>query len=272
MKILITGVNGFLGKAVHAKLKSAHKNVIAISRREATGTIACDLANPSELMMLLKRQAPDCIINIAAATDFGSGVLSAIYPTNTLAPAIIAAYCKQTNAYLLQTSSSSVHGSEYTFLNLKTPCEPNFDYGISKLLADQAILASGCRAAIIRFGGIFGLNGPLHLGINKAIALAQTGTRPKLYGTGISQRNYLYVQDGAAMIERCVRSQIEGILYAGGETVTIAHMLNCISATFLPGKQPEIIEGKDSHDQLVDVSPALGAYRSFQEALNNMRL
>ena len=217
MKILVTGVDGFLGGAVLLKLRSTRENVVAISRRGSTGATRCDLSNPADLIRMLDEQAPDCVINIAAEPNFGPGALSTIYSINSLAPAIIAAYCKTAEAYLIQVSGSIVHGFQYTRFNIETPCEPNLDYGVSKLLADRAVLASGCRAAIVRFGAIFGDKGPLHLGINKAIAQAKEGVRPKLFGAGLSKRNYSYVQDGAAMIGRCLDRQIEGIFMRVGK-------------------------------------------------------
>ena len=271
MKILVTGADGFLGSAVLQNLRATNANIVAISRRGSAGAIRCDLSNPADLVGMLDEQSPDCIVNIAAEPNFTPGALSIIYPTNSLAPAIMAAYCKRAGAYLVQASGSIVHGFQYTRFNIETPCEPNLDYGVSKLLADKAILASGCRAAIVRFGGIFGDKGPGHLGINKAIAQAKMGARPKLFGAGLSKRNYSYVQDGAAMIAKCIDRQLEGIFYAGGEVISLADMLNAICTVFLPGEQPEVVEGKDSPDQLVDVSPELGPYRSFRDALNDMR-
>jgi dTDP-4-dehydrorhamnose reductase len=271
VKILVTGGDGFLGSAVLRSLRATDANIVAISRRGSVGAITCDLSNPGDLVRMLDEVLPDCIVNVAAEPNFGPGALSLIYPANFLAPAIMAAYCKRVGAYLIQTSGSIVHGFQYTRFNIETPCEPNLDYGVSKLLADKAILSSGCRAAIVRFGGIFGDKGPSHLGINKAIAQAKMGVRPQLFGAGLSKRNYSYVQDGAAMIAKCVDRQLEGIFYAGGEVISLADMLNAICNVFLPGEQPEVVEGKDSSDQLVDVSPELGPYRSFRDALNDMQ-
>ena len=271
MKILVTGGDGFLGGAVVRNLRATKANIVAVSRRGSAGAIPCDLSNPADLVRVLDEQSPNCIVNIAAEPNFTAGALSLIYPVNFLAPAIMAAYCKSAGAYLVHTSGTIVHGFQYTRFNIETPCEPNLDYGVSKLLADKAIVASGCRAAIVRFGGIFGNKGPSHLAINKAIEQAKMGVRPKLFGAGLSKRNYVYVEDGAAMIAKCLDSQMEGIFYAGGEVISIADMLNTICNVFCPGDHPQVVEGKDSPDQLVEVSPELGPYRLFLDALNDMR-
>jgi nucleoside-diphosphate-sugar epimerase len=267
MKILVTGADGFLGKTVLDALKSAGKNVVAVSRRNTTaGAIFCDLSDPSSVLKVLRDERPSCIVNIAAQPNF-SAALEDLYSVNTLAPAIIADFCKKNDVYMIQISSSSVHGFHHIRFNADTPYEPDFDYGISKLLADKAVIASGCKSAIIRFGGIFGANGPTHLGINRSIALARQGIPPKVFGNGTALRNYTYVKDATAMIMRCLNDELQGIFYAGGETISIRKMLESICNQFLGGVPPETSEGSDPPDQLLDVSPDLGQYRTFSDAL-----
>lgn len=272
MKILVTGSDGFLGSAVFSALATAGKNVIAVSRRPtAANMVFCDLADPVSVIDMLNTERPECIINIAAKPNFSLGALSDIYPVNTLAPAIIADFCNKNGTYMIQISGSIVHGFQHVRLNVDTPYKPNLDYGVSKLLADNAIAASGCRYAIIRFGGIFGANGPLHLGINKSIGQAQQGIVPKVVGNGTALRNYTYVKDAAAMIKRCLDEELQGIFYAGGETLSIRAMLDSICKVFLDGVPPEVAEGDALPDQLLDVSLALGPYRSFADALDDIK-
>jgi UDP-glucose 4-epimerase len=165
----------------------------------------------------------------------------------------------------------AVHGRQSTWFGPETPVRPETDYGTTKWLAEQAIAASGCRSAVIRFGGIFGPAGPEHLGINRALRGAQAGRRPEGVGTGSAKRNYLYVEDAAAGVKACVSKGLTGLFYAGGETLTIREMLQSICDVWLPGTAPDMRAGEDAGDQVVHVSAELGPVRTFRQALDDCR-
>jgi nucleoside-diphosphate-sugar epimerase len=269
MKILVTGADGFLGKEVVLKLRASYSDVVPVTRRMngEDGHALCDLGNPTAIMSLLEEIRPDCIVNLAARADFSKGVLNELYAVNALCPAIFADYCRKHKAHLVQASGTIVLGFHNQYYNKDTLEIPDTDYGVSKLLAEKMIKASFCSAAIIRFGGIFGANGPEHLGINKAIMRSKSGYLPKVVASGAAKRNYIYVEDAASMIEKCITNRQTGLLMAGGETISIKDMLEFICDEFLPGKSPIFESGEESFDQVIEVSPELGPFRSFKDCL-----
>ena len=271
--VLVTGADGFLGTAVLGKLRESHGEVVPVTRRTTAtnGSVFCDLGHPDAVISLLRETKPECVVNLAARVDFSRGVLASLYPVNSLCPAIFADYCQKHNAYLVQASGIIVQGFENTHFGQNTPTNPDTDYGISKLLAERAIIASGCSAANVRFSGIFGVNGPEHLGINRAIKQAKSGIVPKVVGSGAAKRNYVYVEDAAAMVEKCIADQLTGVFIAGGETRSIREMLQSICDVWLPGQSPITVAGEESRDQLVEVSPELDSFRPFIEGTQDCR-
>jgi dTDP-4-dehydrorhamnose reductase len=208
------------------------------------------------------------VVNIAALADFQPGALARLLPVNTLAPGIMAAWCRSHDAYLLQASGTLVHGFSNTRFGPQTPIEPDTDYGRSKWLAEELIRSSGARASLIRLGGIFGVLGPDHLALNCTLRAALEGERPILKGPGNGRRNYLHVDDAARMVAWCVSSNAEGIYWAGGkEIVSLRELLEAVCEVFLPGSA--IIEepGNDAPDQVVEVSPELPSGCTLNEAL-----
>lgn len=272
MRILVTGGDGFLGAAVVRLLRQTHAEVLSLSRRAKceSGSVFCDLAVPSSVIAVLSDLAPECIVNLAATVDFSSGVLPLLYPVNSLSPAIMSEYCHRTNAYFVQASGVVVLGFYNDYFCAGTPESPDTDYGRSKLLADHAILASGCSAAIIRFGGIFGDSGPHHLGLNRTIAQAKLGVCPRIVGTGSAKRNYIHVADAAAMISKCISESIEGVFYAGGETRSILQMYQSVCDVWLPGQVPLLLGGENGQNQIVQSSEVLGATRLFDHCLRGI--
>ncbi|WCL51225.1 NAD-dependent epimerase/dehydratase family protein [Leptospira sp. GIMC2001] len=272
MKVLVTGADGFLGKAVVEKLNFNELDIISVTRREnsSSGFFIKDLGNPKELIETLDNIKPQIIINLAAVIDFSENSnISFLHSINILCPAILADWAKRNNSYLIQASSIIIHGTNHNLYNHFTPESPDTDYGLSKYLAEQMIVSSGCDYAILRFGGLFGKNGPIHLGINVAIEKAKQGIVPSYTGEGKSRRNYLHIKDAATMIDACVKKRLLGIYFCGGEVVSFKAMLTSIAEEFNVGSQPGQIAGLDSQDQIVEVSSELNFYKSFADCLKD---
>jgi nucleoside-diphosphate-sugar epimerase len=271
MRVLITGAEGFLGTASTAALSAARFDVRAVTRRPGrVGAIECDLADPRAVCALLAAVEPEAIVNLAAAADFSPGVLPLLYPVNTLCPALMANWCAANSAYLVQ-ASMAVHGREAARFDVQQPGAPQTDYGRSKWLAEEAIAASGCPSGVIRLGGIFGSRGPAHLGLNRAIAEAQSRKRPTIVGHGSARRNYIHVDDAAAGIVACVTGRLRGVFYAAGEIQTIRDMLQAVCDVWLPGEVPFEQTGPEAADQIVEASPELGPVRPFRAGLEACR-
>jgi len=252
-RVLLTGADGFLGKVVIAILKQKNSDFIAVSRKNSgKNYVFCDLSIPNDVLKLLEKTRPDVIINLAASVDFNERDMKIFFPVNVLLPAILGNYCKQKRLFFVHTSGILVHGFLHKIYNISTELSPDTVYGESKLLADDVIEASGCESSILRLGGIYGENGPIHLGINRAIADAKNKIKlPQIVGTGDAKRNYIYVKDAAQAIYECAEKRISGIQYLGGEVKTMKDMLTDISEIFMPGLQPEHIEGEEAVDQII---------------------
>jgi nucleoside-diphosphate-sugar epimerase len=267
----VTGADGFLGKEVIGILKKNNFDFIGVSRN-ITGKnyVFCDLSMPNDVLKLLDKTRPDVIINLAASVDFKKRDIKIFFPVNVLLPAILGNYCKQKGLLLVQSSGIIVHGFSHKLYNISTELSPDTNYGESKLLADDVIEASGCEASILRLGGIYGENGPSHLGINKAIDDAKKRKLPTIVGIGNIKRNYVYVRDVAQAIVKCIEERITGVHYFGGEVKTIKGMLTDICEVFIPGRQPEHIEGEEAVDQIIENSDYF-KITPFRAALEQMR-
>jgi len=261
-KIIVTGASGFLGKELISMLKERNLDFVGVVRNlkfieeinSSENYIYCDLSITTDVLKMLKKVKPDIIINLAAFVDFQEKNIKNFFPVNVLLPAILGNYCKQKNLLLVHSSSTIVHGFSHELYNINTDLSPDTSYGKSKLLADDLIIASGCEASILRIGGIYGLNGPPHLGINKAIDVAKKRQLPTIIGSGDAKRNYIYVKDVAQAIVKCIEERITGIYYLGGEIKTIKAMLDDICDVFIPGQQPKHIKGECSKDQIIENS------------------
>lgn len=272
MKVLVTGARGFLGSAVVSALVRAGHDVIGAARAAGEGCLAADLGRPETVMALLDSVQPDAIVNCAARVDFSTNVLPGLFPVNVLVPALAAQWCHARDRYLVQASTIAVHGVKAAEAGEAIPEVPDTDYGRSKWLAEQNIAQAGCRAVVLRFGGLFGRHGPDHLGLNRALRSAIVGKIPTLTGGGSAKRNYVFVHDAAAVIAHCLERAPEGVRWVGGsEVLTIRQMLESMCDVYLDGARPETAPGAEAADQIVRHSPDLPAGRGFRAALEYER-
>jgi len=270
MKVLVTGTNGFLGHATVEVLECAGHEVIATARNSSESQIACDLADSRSLLKMLDSVVPEAVVNCAATVNFGKSCFASLYAVNVLMPGIVAQWCRARGAYLCQVSGTLVHGTRMSKITSTSPINADTDYGQSKWLAEQLIEASGAAASRVRFGGIFGRDGPDHLGLNRAIRAAAGGQSPVVVGEGKAQRNYIHVADAAQVLLQCVEQQICGVRWAGGgEVLSINQMMQQICDIYLPSESPKFAECAEASNQIVESSPDLVTRHRFREALAN---
>jgi dTDP-4-dehydrorhamnose reductase len=240
MKILVTGYNGFLGRNLIKSLNRKKYNVFFVGRKkiDSENFYKCDFKNLVTLGKILNKIKPDIIINLVAFVNF-SKKPPLMLKINALVPRFFSTYCKKNKKYLIQSSGTLVHG-ESEFYSIKTKLNPKNYYGVSKLKADKFIIKSKCDSCIIRFPGIYGKDGPEHLGINKFINYKLLNKKITFNGNVHSKRNYIYVDDAVKILIKCIRDRLKGIFYVGGEIKTFNQMILLLNK-YLPNKDNIII-------------------------------
>ncbi len=166
MRILITGSNGFLGQKLVDKLtRKGSSTIIATSKSpnrnpNTTGYtfVQSDLTDAQSLKKLLAKQQPTHIIHTAAMTSVEAceNHPEECDAMNVALVAHIAACCREQNIHLTFLSTDFVFdGADgpYSENDMPRPCN---NYGLSKWKAEQAILQSDCKAAILRTILVYG--------------------------------------------------------------------------------------------------------------------
>lgn len=271
--VLVTGANGFVGRETVKRLASDGWTVLPAMRHpHSGGAIGLNLEDPVIWDSLVCLPPIDAVVHLAAKVDFGVKALGDLYRPNIAATSAIAEFAKMRNAIFVFASSALIAGMSVDQISAETSAQPDAPYTKSKWLAEQLVEAIGVRHSILRVGGIFGLDGPEHLGLNRAIKAVVSGQRPTQIGVGDARRNYIYVKDVAAVISDVLARKIEGThLVAGNEVLSIAGMLQVLCDDFIPGQYPERFDGSQARDQVVIPSEYLIPSRSFRAAVADMR-
>ena len=270
--VVVTGGSGFIGRSCVRHLRKMGVYVL-VAGRQKDADIYCDLNRPDSVIGLQEVQDIYTIVHLGAFVGWSGASLDEMYAPNVLATALIAELARSKGAFLIFSSAAIVSGLHSQEISNNSPLSLDTPYGQAKAMAEACIEASSANACTLRIGGVFGLNGPQHLGLNRAISQALAGKPPELYGTGSGCRNYIYVNDLAHIIANTIQQRKTGIHCVGGpETLSINEMINSVCETFGIVSGPIKKDGDSSRSQVIRSSPDFTGQTSFSSSLKKIRL
>ena len=166
-RVLVTGSNGLLGqKITDLVLAEGGFELIATSKGPNRHPVQTgytyrdlDICNDEQLFNLITELRPDSIIHTAAMTnvDACEADPEACRKLNVDTVAALARICKAQDIQLVHLSTDFIFdGADGPYAEDAAP-NPLSYYGQSKLDAEQLILKSGCRAAILRTIIVYGI-------------------------------------------------------------------------------------------------------------------
>lgn len=269
--VVVTGATGFIGHFCCKCLESNGYNVVKAGRSK-TDDFYCDLTDPDSVWRLSHLPPYKAFIHLGAHVGWDGSSLQDMYVPNVLSTALIADITRKHDAHLVFASAAIIAGLNTERISASS--EPKLDapYAKSKELAEQCLLASGVASAILRIGGVYGPNGPQHLGLNRAIQDALVGKPPVIFGDGSGKRNYIYVNDLALILVRAVNDRVLGThLVSGSEQLQIVQMYHSICDVFKIESGPRFIEGDSSRSQIIVAPPAFSGQTSFSDSLEAIK-
>ena len=153
--ILVTGAMGQLGFEL-ARLLPQHGDVTALDRTRL------DLADADAIRVTVRMLRPQLIVNAAAYTAVDQAERESVLAEaiNARAPGILAEEAKLLDAVLIHYSTDYVFdGLASMPYTEEAPTFPLNVYGRSKLHGEQAIVASGAAAVVLRTSWVYAARG-----------------------------------------------------------------------------------------------------------------
>jgi dTDP-4-dehydrorhamnose reductase len=151
--ILVTGGRGQLATAL-VRLGS--------ERVRLTGRPEFDFDEPASIRSAFAAADPWLVVNAAAytAVDAAETDEAAAFRANRDGPEELARLCAEAGIPLIHVSTDYVYSGDKLSPYLETdPVGPSSVYGRSKLAGEQAVLASGARAIILRTAWVYAPDG-----------------------------------------------------------------------------------------------------------------
>lgn len=155
MKILLLGKDGQVGWELQRALA-------LLGELHACGRGDADFTDPESLRALVRRVAPDVIVNAAAytAVDKAESDAAAAHLVNATAPGVLAEEAAACGAWLVHYSTDYVFDGTKDGAWVETDAaRPLSVYGRTKCEGEQRIRASGAHHLILRTSWVFAARG-----------------------------------------------------------------------------------------------------------------
>jgi len=154
MKMMILGAAGQLGKEL-CEL-AVDFDVAAYDRQ------ALDITDENAVLIAIKKEQPDCVVNAAAytAVDKAESDSQSAFLINEVGAKNIAQACQAVSTRLIHISTDYVFNGEKDSPYIeKDPVDPQSVYGLSKFNGEQAVRAILPQHIILRVSWVFGQHG-----------------------------------------------------------------------------------------------------------------
>ncbi len=161
MRVLVTGVNGFLGRAVAEELLRGGDSVCGIARGEQGFSPRIDyrrldIADFAGVEELLAGERPDAVVHLAALVHRRDALEQDYERINAEASRRLFAACQRHGVPIAVLASTiEVYGAREGTVDEQTPVAPVTPYGRSKVAAEAAAAALP-RHAILRLTPLYG--------------------------------------------------------------------------------------------------------------------
>lgn len=276
MNILLTGSSSFVGRHLLSLLNKTPGQLWHLVREPKGFKNEIFWDFKSEMPLNLPRF--DVIVHLAAKPYFGHDLDLEQYSINTISTGKLACLAKKSRAFLIFASAAIVHG-DASLINRATPLKPQCNYAMTKILAEEIIRQWTEDFVSMRIGGIYGLDGPTHLGLNRSISEAfHRRIVPIIKGNGQAKRNYICVNDVAKWISTIIHERTtidiseDKVLYIGGpEILTIKNYLTSVARILSDSQGPVMEDGPLTADCIIEATSAPFPLTMFDEYLHLLK-
>ena len=207
MRILVTGAKGQLGRELQRVRRG--EEVIAADRPEY------ELTDP-KVGEKIAAQRPDLVIHAAAYTDVDGCERDpeTAFTVNAQGTRRVAEGATKANARLIYISTDYVFDGKKTEpYTEREPVNPLNVYGRSKLAGEEEAVKGCRRTLVLRTSWLYGVHGNNFV---KTI-LSLAGTQPEVRVVEDQRGSPTYARHLAQVIAGLIRSDVTGVIHAGGE-------------------------------------------------------
>ncbi len=231
-RALVLGSGGMLAHEALPALREAGWEVLGLSHGQ------CSVTDEEQVRRALARFHPDLVLNCAAytAVDRAESESDRAFEVNARGAGLVARSCARLGAALVHLSTDFVFDGQadrpYREEDLPRPLGV---YARSKLAGEEEVLQAGCRAWVVRTGGLYG-----HQGASFFRAILSRAARGESLRVVDDQwTSPTWTRDLARQLVRIVQEAPPGLYHATAQGQTTWFQAAC-RAVVLAGLQAPI--------------------------------
>ena len=159
-KILVTGCNGQLGRAIRKEYAASDVEFINTDVVEGEGVVSLDITDVDAVLKLVRAEKPDVIINCAGLTDVRAceEKPEEAYKINAIGARNLAVAARRIDAKLIQISTDDVFdGDDDAALCEFDDAHPTTMYGKSKYAGEKLVRELTDKHVIVRSSWLYGV-------------------------------------------------------------------------------------------------------------------
>ena len=240
MNILVTGGAGFIGSHIVDQFVGEGHRVSVIDdlstgKRKQVHRKAVfyklDVCSP-RVEKVFKKERPLVIVHMAAQIDVRKSTEDPVFDAEVNITGILRllelAVRYGTQKIIFASSGGTVYGEQEAFPASEShPTRPLSPYGISKLTCEYYLdyyrHAAGLKYVALRLANVYGPRQHADGEVGVVAIFAQqmlTGEQPRINGTGLQTRDYVYIGDVVEAVRAALVPSVEGIFNVGTGTET----------------------------------------------------
>jgi UDP-glucose 4-epimerase len=229
---LVTGASGFIGSALVRALRMSDLRVVALDVQPCLedgvdDMVVADLTTPGVIEDAFDRE-PGVVFHLAARTSVLQSTKDpeGCYQVNVAATQRILECARQAGTrQMIMASTNAVVGATDEIISETTPLRPLTPYGATKAAAEMLCSAYSSAydmpVAAVRLTNVYG---PGMLAkdtfVIRLLRAAAEGRPVTVYGDGLQERDYLYIDDALKAFLLAWRGEVAGPLTVGTERST----------------------------------------------------
>lgn len=217
-KVIATGMTGLIGSRL-VELTSGDFDWLPLRHKAGF-----DITSPDKVDRAIYSFSGQAVLHLAAFTDLNAADKErgdksrACYKINVLGTRNIARACQKNGKYLIHASTDAVFSGKNKSLYVEDDFPGPIEwYGQTKLWAEEEVLASGCRSAIVRFSYPFRAKFDLKKDfVRKIIGQLRSGEKASMFEDTIFTPTF--IDDIAFAVRVILKKQPVGIFHVVGST------------------------------------------------------
>ncbi len=235
-KVLITGSEGFVGKAMLRNAPEGVKVIPSERRANSAESISLDLCDAQEVKAVISAVQPNVVVHLAAKSqvDDCEENQEKCWLNNVMGTRHLVESLKESPAHLVFLSSDFVFSGEDKFYKESDAFGPVSHYGKSKVEGEKTIRNEFDNAAIVRTSLVYGMSSAKakkRTFIDWVVSSLQSGESLNIVNDQF--RTPTYVEDLAKGLWQIVHKEAKGTYHLCGKERMSPYDLACLVAGYL---------------------------------------